>query len=401
MSSPRIHVLEVVGNAIVGGMEKCVERLVERLPRNRFSVTALCPFESAFTVQLRKTGIEVLVTPMPEDLSWTSIQMTAALVKARGVNLLHAHLPNAHLLAAMVGRLTETPVLTTIHGRQVTLVDLEVHRAANTHLSVVCQQSYLHALGLGIAASHLSHEPNGVDTEMFQPRSSRKAKLRAALGLHEETPLVGFIGRLSPEKGPEVFVRAAMLLKSRCPDARCVMIGDGPMKRHLQDLIEQYELAEHLFMIGQRPDMPAVYNELDLVVSSSHSEAMPLALMEAMSSGLPVIATRVGGVPDLVEDGRTGWLVGPSRFDEIADRCELLLSDDGLRHRIGMAARERAVEQLGIDRHIERMAQLMQRLSAVEIGSVERPVFPVPADGDSATPLRRTAISANGRSTTQ
>src|SRR4051812_40602272 len=97
------HVLEVGGNAIVGGMESCVEKLVAGLPRARFAVTALCPFESPFTERLRRHDVEVLVTPMPDDPTWASVQMTTALVKAGGIDLLHAHLPNAHLLAGIVG----------------------------------------------------------------------------------------------------------------------------------------------------------------------------------------------------------------------------------------------------------------------------------------------------------
>src|ERR1700712_1599541 len=91
----RIHVLEVMGNAIVGGMETYVERLVQNLPRDRFAVTALCPFESSFTERLRSLDIEVVVTPMPDDPTWASIQMACAMIKAGAIDLLHAHLPNA------------------------------------------------------------------------------------------------------------------------------------------------------------------------------------------------------------------------------------------------------------------------------------------------------------------
>ena len=219
-TATRVHVLEVIGNDIVGGMETWVERLIQRLPRQRFAVTALCPYESPYTDRLRALDIEVLVTPMPEDPLWDSIQMTAALVRAGGIDLLHAHLPNAHMLAGLAGSLTGTPVVSTIHGRQLTALDLEVHRAVGSHLSVVCRQSYFHALGLGVSAGQLSCDINGVDTQVFQPRAARAGDLRRSLGLPADTPLVGFVGRLSPEKGPEVFVRAALLLRSRCPAAR-------------------------------------------------------------------------------------------------------------------------------------------------------------------------------------
>src|ERR1700749_6659 len=97
----RVHVLEVIGNAIVGGMERWVERLIERLPPERFAVSALVPCEGPFAERLRALGTSVVATPMPPDPSWDSIQLAASLVRHAGVHLLHAHLPNAHVLAAL------------------------------------------------------------------------------------------------------------------------------------------------------------------------------------------------------------------------------------------------------------------------------------------------------------
>ena len=111
----RVHVLQVVGNAIVGGMESWVLRLVEKLPRERFLVSALCPFEGDLSERLRHLGAEVLITPMPEDPPWTSVQMASSLVRAGGIDLLHAHLPNAHLLAGLAGRLTGKPEIGRAH----------------------------------------------------------------------------------------------------------------------------------------------------------------------------------------------------------------------------------------------------------------------------------------------
>lgn len=359
----RLHVLEVVGNAIVGGMETWVQRFIERMPAERYRFTALCPFESPYTDSLRALGVEVLIAPMPDDPLWSTIQTAAALVAADSIDLLHAHMPKAHMLAGIVGRMTGTPVLTTIHARQLSLLDLEVHRATGSHLSVVCRQAYFHALGLGVSAGHLSCETNGVDTQRFRPRAREPGGLREALGIPADAPLVGFVGRLSPEKGPSVFVRSVLLLHGRVPDAHFVMVGEGPLEAELRELAARFGLQQRLHFAGLWRDMPAVYAALDLVVSSSNSEAMPLALMEAMASGLPVVATRVGGVPDLVEHGETGWLVGPGEFDDIAGRCAGLLADAPLRRRMGERARQRAVERFDLGECTERMAALVERLA--------------------------------------
>lgn len=358
----RIHVLEVVGNAIIGGMEKYVERLVEHLPPARFRITVLCPFEGPFVERLRDLGAEILIVPMPDEVSWTSLQMCCALVASRGIDVLHAHLSNAHLLAGLVGRLGGKPVLTTIHGRQVTMLDLEVHRVVGSHLSVVCQQSYFHALGLGVELGLLSCEPNGVDTEVFCPGPRGKDGIRVRLGVASTTPLIGFVGRLSHEKGPDVFLRAAIRTLDQLPDARFVIVGEGPMASMLGELIDKRGLGDRIHPIGACADMPPVFRELDLLVCSSHSEAMPLAVMEAMATGVPVIATRVGGVPDFVEHGRSGWLTAPRDSDEIAMRIAQTIETPGLLKHMGAEARARAVDQLELQLSVNRVAALLERL---------------------------------------
>lgn len=360
----RIHVLECVGNAIVGGMERWVERLVAQLPTERFRISLLCPYEGRFSAAMRALGAEVFCVPMPEDPCWSAAQVVQALVRSSGVDLLHAHLPNAHALAGLVSRLSDVPLLSTIHGRQITLLDLEVHRAVHSHLSVVCRHSYYHALGMGVDMRRLSCEPNGVDTRCFHPGPRPAQGLRARLGLTQDAPLVGFVGRLSPEKGPEQFLRAVSLLQEGLPECtRFVMVGEGPMRALLEAELARLGLGQRVLLAGHWDDMPALYRELDLLVSASHSEAMPLALMEGMASGLPVVATRVGGIPEIVQHGISGWLVAARDIEDIAGRVRQMLTQPELRQRMGAAARQDMVERLDLGPSLDRVAALMQALA--------------------------------------
>jgi glycosyltransferase involved in cell wall biosynthesis len=412
-----IRVLEIIGNAIVGGMETYVERLLERLPRERFTVSALCPYEGNYADRLRALDVEVHVTPILDNVPWCSVQMTCALIKSHNIDVLHSHLTNAHVLAGISGGLTGTPVLATIHGRQVTMLDLEVHRTANTYLGVLCKQSYFHALGLGVSATQLSCIPNGVDTDVFRPRQhaappalngtgqaappqaeqivNPQSTWRKNLGIPAAIPLVGFVGRLSVEKGPEVFLRAALLLHNTVPEAHFVMVGDGPMREQLKALCGRYSLHEFVHFAGVCEDMPSIYHELDLVVSTSHSEAMPLALMEAMASGLPVIATRVGGVPDLITQGQTGWLVEPRDFEGVAFFVGQLLASNEQREQMGAAARARAVERFGLTESVTLTADVLTRLALAKRGE-SRKISAVL--GDAARKVARSArLGADAR----
>jgi glycosyltransferase involved in cell wall biosynthesis len=359
----RTHILQIVGNAIVGGMENYVVRLVERLPRDRFGVSVLAPFESRCTDQLREAGAEVFITQVTDEPSWQSIQLATSLVQSRSVDVLQAHLPNAHVLAGLAGRLTNRPVLATIHGRAVSTLDIEVQKLAGSHLAVVCRQSYFHALGVGIDPRHVHFVPNGVDSERFRPLRVRDGALRTRFGIAPETPLIGFIGRLSPEKGPDLFLRMAVSVRAQCPTAEFILVGDGALFGQLQTFARRFGIGDAVHFADSQSDMPAVFHELDLVVSSSLSEAMPLAVMEAMASGLPVVACKVGGIPDLVAHGLTGWLADKGDYETLAAHVVDLLENDAVRLAAGAAARERAVARMGLDRGIETTMRLFSQLA--------------------------------------
>ena len=363
-ASARTHVLQIVGNAIVGGMENYVVRLVERLPRERFGVSVLAPFESTFTDQLRDAGADVFITKVTDEPSWQSIQLASSLIQSRSVDVIQSHLPNAHVLAAIAGRLTGRPVLATVHGRAMTTLDMEVQKLAGTHLAVVCRHSYFQALGVGIDPRQVHFLPNGVDTERFRPQRIRTGALRSRFAIAPETMLVGFIGRLSAEKGPDLFLRMALSVRAQCPEAEFVLVGEGTMLKQLETFAKRFGIADAVHFAGNQDDMPAVFNELDVVVSSSLSEAMPLAVMEAMASGVPVVACKVGGIPDLIEHGVTGWLAPESDYDELATRVVDLLEDDALRLAAGKAARARAVGRFALEQSVDATARLFVQLTA-------------------------------------
>jgi glycosyltransferase involved in cell wall biosynthesis len=384
--SARTHVLQIVGNAIVGGMENYVARLVERLPRERFGVSVLAPFESPFTDRLRELGADVFVTPISDEPSWHSIQLASALIQSRAVDVIQSHLPNAHVLAALAGRLTGRPVLAMVHGRAMTALDIEVQRLAGTHLGVVCRNGFFQALGVGVDPRHVHFVPNGVDTDRFRPHAVRNGALRTRFGIAAQAPLIGFIGRLSVEKGPDLFLRTAVSVRAQHPAASFVLIGDGAMLKQLQTFVSRFGLSGAVHFAGVQDDMPAVFNELDIVVSSSNSEAMPLAVMEAMASGLPVVACKVGGVADLVEHGVTGWLSPENDYETLASHVVDLLEDDDLRIAAGRAGRARAVGRFALENSVAMTTRLLAELTAQRadprrIGALHEAARPIRVNG--------------------
>ena len=359
----RVHVLEIMGNAIVGGMEKYVERLTAALPADAFEVTCVCPFESAFTETLRALGAEVFIMPVRDDPAWSSIVGVAALIRERRIDVMHAHLSNAHVLACLASAITGVPVLATIHGRSLPMADLEIYRLRRSSLSVVCQNALLHALSLGVSAADVELIGNGVDAGRFAPGSG-DGWLQRKLQLAPDTRLIGFVGRLSPEKGPARFLHMAAQLHLSHPDVHFVMVGSGPLRAALGAQVRHAGLREHIHFTGEIHDMPRVYTSLHMLVMTSESEGRPLALIEAMSACLPVIAPDVGGIAEIIVNGRSGVMVIPHDTDALVRAAQELLGDPDRAQSLGRAARERVLKHFTQSAATDAMARLLTRIGA-------------------------------------
>ena len=381
----RVRVLQVIGNAIVGGMETFVARLCAHLQDSgRFEVTCLCPYESAATDVLRELGCVVHVAPLPEEPAWRGIEYACALVAEEEIDVIHAHLTNAHLLAGLVGRLTGTPVLATIHGREVHNADLSIQRLAETHLHVVARSTFYQALGLGVRRDRISCIGNGVDAERFRPGPATGV-LRDACGIGRDVPLIGFVGRLSHEKGPDLFVRAAAIALQRRPDAHAVLLGEGSMRETLGALAVELGIEGRLHLTGVRADVDACLRDLTLLVSSSRSEGTPLVIMEAQAAGVPVVATHVGGTPEIVTMGESGVLVAPGDVDAIAGVVVALLARPDELVRLGATARRRMIERFSLAARNAEVSDLLESL-----------VQAAPAVSRPARRSTLTSVRANG-----
>jgi glycosyltransferase involved in cell wall biosynthesis len=362
-----LHVLEIVGNGIVGGMETYVRNLIRGLPRDRFRVTCLCPYESAFTRAVRQAGGAVFITTLRDDPLWHSLQLAVQLIRGRQIDVIHAHLPNAHMLAGLAGRLTQTPAVATIHGMRIPILELEISRMTGTHLLLVCQAAYAEAMALGVPAERLHLIPNGVDTDRFAPDRGGEA-FRQALGVPPGAPLVGFVARLAPEKGPDQFVRVAQLVRGKRSDVHFTIVGEGPMEGQVAAMVQHMGLDGCVHMAGLRMDMWDVYPAFDVLVQTSRSEGMPLVLLESMASGRPAVAMDVGGVAEIMENGTTGLLVPPGDCEALAEVLFRLLARPVQLRRMGEAARRRAEEVFPLQASMRRIGALLASLTGQPSG---------------------------------
>lgn len=363
-----IRLLEVISNAIVGGVENYVRNLIRLLPPDAFQISLLCPYESGVISDLRRAGYAVFLTPMkgmPPEIPWGAIQTAVGVIRGQQIDIIHAHMPKGQMIGGIAGALTHTPIVATVHGRSMTAEELSIHQLTGSHLIAVCQEAYTQAMAMGVSPTNISLIHNGVDLERFKPGLD-DAHFRETAGIPAEAPLVGFVGRLSWEKGPDQFVEAAAVAHQQRPDIHFAVVGEGPVDAYLAELIHKHGLEDVVHMAGLWPNPTEVYPALDVIALTSHSEGMPLALLEAMACGVPVAAMNVGGVLEIVEFGKTGLLVSPGDPDEMGRTLVSLLARPEALKQMGEAARQRAETMFDLRNSVRQTADLFRELTRVE-----------------------------------
>lgn len=364
----RVSVLEIIGTATRGGMENYIINFLKNLPADKFKITCICPCESLFTKSLRNLGVEnVFITPLEDNPEWRSIQLAVEVAHLNRVDVLHAHMPKSHVLAGLTGSLINKPVVATIHGMHVTSHELGVALAVKSHLITNCQETYIQALALGIPPERVNLFHNGVNIEDFTPGKSGK-KLLDLINVPASTTVVGFVGRLEHEKGPDLFLRAADYIHNILPDVHFVVVGDGSMLKELRQMCEQMRLGRHLHFIDWSTDIRNIYPAFNLMAHTSRSDGTSLVLLEAMACGRPVVGMAVGGVREIIENEHTGMLIPPGDWVSLGIQIIQLLEQPKLLKSMGAAARKCVEENFNVLTNTRRTAELLQQV-ALSTGS--------------------------------
>jgi glycosyltransferase involved in cell wall biosynthesis len=260
-----------------------------------------------------------------------------------GADIVHAHGYKADIYTYFALRATGTPLVSTCHtwydnNPVVTLYGWADRLILRNYAAVVAVSDEVkkRLLEAGVREDRVHLVRNGID---LRPFNNAVPSLRDN-SLPDRPPLVGLIGRLSIEKGVDIFLQAAARVLAELPCTTFVVVGEGPDRDKLESLIDELKIRKNATMLGRRDDMPSVYASLDIMVSASRQEGLPMAILEGMASGLPLAATAVGAVPTVVFDGRTGVLLPPEDPQLVASAIVKLLRDSTERKRLGAAARK-------------------------------------------------------------
>jgi glycosyltransferase involved in cell wall biosynthesis len=212
----------------------------------------------------------------------------------------------------------------------------------------------------GVPAERTVTVHEGIDVDHVA--AAPPVNVHEAFWLPHQAPVVGNVAALVPHKGQRYLVDAAHLVVQHVPDARFIILGEGELREHLEKQVHEHHLEKHVLLPGFRTDVLGCIKGFDLFVMSSVTEGLGTSLLDAMACGRPIVATRAGGIPEIVEDDVNGTLVPPRDAASLAAAIVRALKDDGWRRRMGEAGLARVRERFTVDRMVEQTAAVYKRL---------------------------------------
>lgn len=354
----KIKVLEVVQSLGVGGLEKVAAILALKCDKERFEFIVCClgP-KGAVALELEAAGIRVLSLDKESGFDLGLSRRIARLIKSEKVDILHTHNQRPQFYGALAAWLARVPAyIHTRHSKNEpdNYKNMVLSRFAGRFADkVVCVSDEVYRYEsekLRAPACKLTVVKNGIDTNRFIKDPATGAAIKGLLGIGAGTKVVGTVGRLAKVKNQAMLIDAFAQLQKSVPDSRLVIVGGGPLEQELKMRAGQSGAGGSIIFLGERKDIPALLGMLDVFVLSSLSEGSPVVLLEAMACGLPVVATRVGGIPELIKDEVSGLLVPSQDLAAMSAALSRLLTDEPLRGRISEANRKRAVEEFDVKR---------------------------------------------------
>lgn len=381
-----IRVMSVITRLNVGGAALHVLSLVEGLRPDRFRSILVSgrelPDEGNMLDLVPAQRVKPLMLPHFSAGAGPTLHDIRALISLLTVirreqpSIVHTHTAKAGFIGRLAARIAGTPIVVhTYHGHVLQgyfspaksrfLQRLEgVLARISDSLVAVSERVRTDLVACGVApAAKIRVIPLGFDLQPFLRCEDHKGEFRAEIGV-DGARLVGIVGRIFPIKNHRLFLDAAANVLDRGTDVRFVIVGDGRLRGSMAAYAGTLGIADRVIFTGWRKDLPRIYADLDLLVVSSDNEGTPVSAIEAMASARPVVATRVGGLPDIVTEGETGFLVPPRDANALADAVFRVIGDPEMSSRMGRAARTIALDRFTTQRLISDVQNLYEELLA-------------------------------------
>lgn len=349
----KLNVIHLVEDLKIGGAERVIADIVECLDRKRFEARVWCVTRGGETAdELVEKGAEVKILGISSYYNPLNIIRLSRFLKKEEPDIIHTHGYFASVIGRLAAQKAGIPtIITHVHStyreykKRHILIERYLSRC--THKIVCCSEAVRNFV---TAHEKIKEEKtaviyNGADEERFSPGGD-PSSARARLGIDRGSPVVGTVSSLTPHKGQEFLVQAAARIRETHPSAKFLIVGDGPLRRSLEEQAQRLSLQSSLIFTGARRDIPEMLSLMDIfVLPSSSREGLGMAIIEAMAMEKPTVATDIGGIPEAVLDGETGLLVRPRDSDALARAIIELIDDPERAKAMGKKGRDRFVQK--------------------------------------------------------
>ncbi|MDZ7859281.1 MAG: glycosyltransferase [Candidatus Krumholzibacteriota bacterium] len=355
----RINVLHVIDSLETGGAEKILYNLTVNMDSEKYRVS-VCSMEDVrdtFIVKkLENKGFTIHFPGRKKAFDPELLRNIHNIIRKESIDIVHCHV-GGEFYGHVAAVATRASVITTLHG----VFPYSFKQRAIIKLCGLFKKNYKVAVSKELKSLYRCNDLiyNGV--HISSPGSATN-KIYPGLRDSSEQILVGIIGRLSVVKNHKNFLDAAAIISPKYTNVQFLIIGDGPLFSKLKKYARDKGLSERVVFTGSREDIPSILTQMDISVLSSNSEGLPMVILESMAASKPVVATEVGGIPELIINGETGILVKPRNSIALADGITKLVESQHLRDSMGEAARSRIKKYFSTDIMIKKYCSVYSKI---------------------------------------
>jgi len=361
----KIKIVHLNNTSSIGGAEQVILDLASYINPDRFKSYVGVFREGELTREIRRRDIKSLkLKESTQVYDYKFLKSLMQVIKQNRIDIIHSHTWGTDFYAYWVSRILKIPLITTVHNRYYIFQKWSrrfSYKFFISHIEKIVAVSKdikdLLIKNLKLPTQKIKLIYNGIDIHKFEDKKGME-KIRDDLKISKDDIILGNVGNLREVKDHYTLILSFSKIIPNFPRVKLLIIGEGELKSNLLMLCSELGLEQKVIFLGHREDVPSFLNLIDIFVLSSRMEGCSISILEAMASGKPVVATRVGGNPELILDQENGFLVPPAEPEKLAEKISILLKDEELRKNMGEKGKKKAKDKFSLERMIKDYEEL-------------------------------------------
>lgn len=388
LSEKRIKVLHLIKSLGRGGAEKLIPETALTHDQNRFEFHCLYFYHQEQNIidELTHAGIQVHLIPSSNLGLFFQIKKVRDFVREHQFDLIHAHLPWAGILARLVGKKVQIPIVYTEHntwdrynklsywGNRLTFKHQDVAIAVSNEVALSMQLNSIFDPYQRGGRLKVKVVQNGVNTQVFKSikykvqsaKCNEQSTIELGLGIPEGAKVIGKVAVFRSQKRLWLWVEIALRILEKHPNVHFLLVGDGEWREKLEDQISKSGKQDNFHLVGVQKQVIPYLSRMDIYLSSSEFEGLPIAMLEAMSCEVPVVATRAGGIGEVIQHGVQGFLTEVDNWENLERHCLEILENPQLHQKMALAARARVIEKFSMQRMVIELEEIYREVLKVK-----------------------------------